>query len=50
MVERFFRDIATEHLRSGVFPGVPELTTAIKQYIAVHKKKFQAFRPDRQGS
>ena len=38
MVERFFRDITTERLRSGVFRSVPELTAAIKEYIAMHNK------------
>ena len=36
MVERFFRDITTERLRRGVFRSVPELISAIKEYIAVH--------------
>jgi len=34
MVERFFRDITTERLRRGVFTSVPELVTAIDEYIA----------------
>ena len=38
MVERFFRDITTERLRSGVFRSVAKLTAAIKEYIAVHNK------------
>jgi transposase len=36
MVERFFRDITTERLRRGVFTSVPELITAIDEYIAHH--------------
>ena len=36
MVERFFRDITTERLRRGVFTNVPELVTAIDEYIAHH--------------
>jgi transposase len=36
MVERFFRDITTERLRRGVFTSVPELISAIDQYIAHH--------------
>ena len=36
MVERFFRDITTERLRRGVFTSVPELVTAIDEYIAHH--------------
>ena len=43
MVERFFRDITTERLRTGVFRSVPELTTAIKEYIAVHNKNPKPF-------
>ena len=35
-VERFFRDITTERLRRGVFTSVPELVTAIDEYIAHH--------------
>ncbi len=38
MVERFFRNITTERLRNGVFRSVPELITAIKEYIALHNK------------
>jgi hypothetical protein len=34
MVERFFRDITTERLRRGVFTSVPQLITAIEEYIA----------------
>ena len=43
MVERFFRDITTNRLRNGVFRSVPELTTAIKEYIAVHNKTPKPF-------
>jgi transposase len=43
MVERFFRDITTERLRRGVFRGVPELISAIKEYIAVHNKDPKPF-------
>ncbi|MGH8766789.1 MAG: IS630 family transposase [Burkholderiales bacterium] len=38
MVERFFRDITTERLRRGVFRSVPELISAINEYIAVHNQ------------
>lgn len=38
MVERFLRDITTERLRRGVFRSVPELITAIEEYIALHNK------------
>ena len=43
MVERFFRDITTERLRNGVFRSVPELTTAIKEYITLHNKNPKPF-------
>ena len=43
MFERFFRDITTQRLRNGVFRSVPELTHAIKEYIAVHNQKPKPF-------
>jgi transposase len=43
MVERFFRDITTQRLRNGVFRSVPELTAAIKEYIAVHNENPKPF-------
>jgi transposase len=43
MVERFFRDITTKRLRSGVFRSVPELIAAIKEYIALHNKNPKPF-------
>ena len=36
MVERFFRDLATERLRRGVFTSEAELIAAIDEYIAQH--------------
>jgi transposase len=36
MVERFFRDLTTERLRRGAFTSVPELVTAIDEYVAHH--------------
>ena len=36
MVERFFRDISENRLRRGVFTSVPELVTAIDEYVAHH--------------
>ena len=36
MVERFFRDLTTERLRRGVFTSVPDLVTAINEYVAHH--------------
>ena len=43
MVERFFRDISENRLRRGVFTSVPELTGAIKEYIAVHNENPKPF-------
>ncbi len=43
MVERFFRDLATERLRRGVFTSVPELVTAIDAYVAVHNTDPKPF-------
>ena len=36
MIERFFRDICESRLRRGVFTSVPELVTAIDEYLAHH--------------
>ena len=43
MVERFFRDITEKRLRRGVFTSVPELVTAIDEYIAHHNVKPKPF-------
>jgi transposase len=43
MVERFFRDITTERLRRGVFTSVPDLVTAIEEYIAHHNTRPKPF-------
>jgi transposase len=43
MVERFFRDLSTQRLERGVFRNVPELTAAIKEYVAVHNKNPKPF-------
>ena len=43
MVERFFRDITTERLRRGVFTSVPELVTAIDEYITHHNTNPKPF-------
>jgi transposase len=43
MVERFFRDLATERLRRGVFTSVPELIAAIDDYIAHHNTDPKPF-------
>ena len=36
MVERFFRDITQKRIRRGVFKSVPDLISAIDEYIGVH--------------
>ena len=43
MVERFFRDISENRLRRGVFTSVPELVTAIDEYVAHHNIKPKPF-------
>ena len=43
MLERFFRDITTERLRRGVFTSVPELVSAIDEYVAHHNTKPKPF-------
>jgi transposase len=43
MVERFFRDITTDRLRRGVFRSLPELISAIREYIAVHNQDPKPF-------
>jgi transposase len=42
-VERFFRDITTARIRRGVFTSVPELITAIDDYVAHHNVKPKLF-------
>ena len=43
MVERFFRSLTSDRLRRGVFRSVPELISAIEQYIAVHNENPKPF-------
>lgn len=43
MVERFFRDLTTERLRRGVFTSVPELVTAIEDYVTHHNTDPKPF-------
>ena len=43
MVERFFRDISENRLRRGVFTSVPELVTAIDEYLAHHNTNPKPF-------
>jgi transposase len=43
MVERFFRDLSMARLRRGVFRCVPELITAIDEYMAHHNEQPKPF-------
>ena len=43
MVERFFRDLTTKRLRRGVFHSVPELVTALEEYIDTYNQKPTPF-------
>ena len=43
MVERFFRDLTTTRPRRGVFTGVPELISAIKEYVTLHNQHPKPF-------
>ncbi|HEX7369972.1 MAG TPA: transposase, partial [Rhodanobacteraceae bacterium] len=43
MVERFFRSITTDRLERGVFRSVPELITAIEEYITLHNRNPKPF-------
>ena len=43
MVERFFRDITDKRIRRGIFTSVPELETAINEYIALHNANPKPF-------
>lgn len=43
MIERFFRSLATDRLERGVFKSVPELISAIEEYVAVHNKNPKPF-------
>ena len=43
MVERFFRDITENRIRRGVFRSVPELISAIEDYIHNHNQSPKPF-------
>ena len=43
MVERFFRDITENRIRRGVFRSVPELVSAIEDYIQNHNHAPKPF-------
>jgi transposase len=43
MVERFFRDLTAHRVRRGVFRSVPDLVTAIQDYVAHHNQAPKPF-------
>jgi transposase len=43
MVERFFRNLASDRLKRGVFRSVDELIAAIDQFVAHHNKQPKPF-------
>lgn len=43
MVERFFRDLNTNALERGVFPGVAELISTIENYVEQHNRDPKPF-------
>ncbi len=43
MVERWFRGITDKRIRRGTFHNVPELITAIKDYLSNHNQSPQVF-------
>ena len=43
MVERWFREITDKRIRRGTFHNVPELITAIKDYLDNHNQSPQVF-------
>ena len=43
MVERFFRDITDKRIRRGAFRSVPELVTAIEDYVRYHNQAPKPF-------
>ncbi|MBI3618319.1 MAG: IS630 family transposase [Candidatus Omnitrophica bacterium] len=43
MIERWFGEITSKRIRRGSFKGVPDLITAIMQYIETHNQNPQVF-------
>ena len=43
MIERWFREITDKRIRRGTFHNVPELITAIKDYLGNHNQSPQVF-------
>lgn len=44
MVERWFRDITDKRIRRGIFKNVPELITAIQEYLDNHNQHPKIFK------
>ena len=43
MVERFFRDLSVNRLKRGVFKSLPQLISAIDEYVAIHNENPKPF-------
>ncbi len=43
MVERWFRELTQKRIRRGVFRSVPELITAIEEYLAAYNQDAKPF-------
>ena len=43
MVERWFREITDKRIRRGTFKSVPDLITAIKDYLENHNQNPHVF-------
>jgi transposase len=43
LVERWFREVTEKAIRRGVFRSVPELVTAIQDYLNAHNKDPKPF-------
>ena len=43
MVERFFRDVTEKRLRRGVFHSVPDLVSALEEYLAHYNENPTPF-------
>lgn len=43
MVERFFRDLTTRRIRTGIFTSVAQLEAAIADYLRTHNCKPKPF-------
>jgi hypothetical protein len=43
MVERWFREITDKRIRRGIFRSVPELITALEEYLKHHNQNPTVF-------